>query len=369
MFKKILKGLFTVLGGALGWLLGGLLLNIEFLSGKEFFSSALIKFIIPAIIAILIGIIFFILSPLFIKHTVRLIEYLEKLFSRIPPIEIVLGALGGLLALTIFFLITNRLLDKAGFIGQFIGIIGNVVAFVLGANIAMKKSGDIDAFISNLVKGKIALPKKTGKIEGEAQAKVLDTSVIIDGRIYDICKSGFMEGPLLIPAFVLEELRHIADSSDSLKRNRGRRGLDILNKMQKELDQKVSIYDRDPKDIEEVDAKLLRVAKDVGGKVVTNDYNLNKVAEFQGVSVLNINELANAVKPILLPGEELTILVSKQGKEYNQGIAYLDDGTMIVIENGKKYLGQEKDVIVTSVLQTAAGRMIFARPKEEMENL
>jgi uncharacterized protein YacL len=193
--------------------------------------------------------------------------------------------------------------------------------------------------------------------------KILDTSVIIDGRIADICKTGFMEGTLVIPEFVLEELQHIADSSDLLKRNRGRRGLDILNKIQKELDVKVLIYEGDFDDINEVDSKLVRLAKMLQGKVVTNDFNLNKVCELQGVTVLNINDLANSVKPVVLPGEEIPVHVIKDGKEFGQGVAYLDDGTMIVVEGGRDYIGSTIEVLVTSVLQTSAGRMIFAKPK------
>ncbi|MBB3114262.1 uncharacterized protein YacL [Paenibacillus phyllosphaerae] len=192
--------------------------------------------------------------------------------------------------------------------------------------------------------------------------KILDTSVIIDGRIADICKTGFIEGTLVIPEFVLEELQHIADSSDLLKRNRGRRGLDILNKIQKELDVKVLIYEGDMED-GEVDSKLVKLAKVLHGKVVTNDFNLNKVCELQGVSVLNINDLANAVKPVVLPGEEIVVQVIKDGKEHGQGVAYLDDGTMIVVEGGRDFIGTTMEVLVTSVLQTSAGRMIFAKPK------
>ncbi|HHY05143.1 MAG TPA: TRAM domain-containing protein, partial [Thermoanaerobacterales bacterium] len=193
--------------------------------------------------------------------------------------------------------------------------------------------------------------------------KILDTSVIIDGRIADICKTGFIEGTLVIPNFVLEELRHIADSSDTLKRNRGRRGLDILNKIQKELNIDVDIYEGDFEDINEVDSKLVKLAQVLDGKIITNDFNLNKVAEFQNVQVLNINELSNAVKPVVLPGEEMVVQVIKDGKETGQGVAYLDDGTMIVVDGGKKHIGETIGVMVTSVLQTAAGRMIFARPK------
>ncbi|MGB0090147.1 MAG: TRAM domain-containing protein, partial [Planifilum fulgidum] len=179
----------------------------------------------------------------------------------------------------------------------------------------------------------------------------------------DICRTGFLEGTLVIPSFVLEELQHIADSSDVLKRNRGRRGLDILNKIQKELKMEVLIYEGDFEEVNEVDSKLVKLAKVLSGKVVTNDFNLNKVCELQGVKVLNINDLANAVKPVVLPGEEINVQVIKDGKEHGQGVAYLDDGTMIVIEGGREFIGEKIDVLVTSVLQTSAGRMIFAKPK------
>jgi uncharacterized protein YacL len=197
--------------------------------------------------------------------------------------------------------------------------------------------------------------------------KILDTSVIIDGRIADIVKTGFVEGVLLIPSFVLEELRHIADSSDLLKRNRGRRGLDILNQISKETAIKVHIHEQDFDDINEVDSKLVRLGQVLKSPLLTNDYNLNKVAELQGVKVLNINELANALKPIVLPGEEMLVQVMKEGKEPGQGVAYLDDGTMIVVDTGRRFMGQNVTVLVTSVLQTAAGRMIFAKPKSVLE--
>jgi uncharacterized protein YacL len=199
----------------------------------------------------------------------------------------------------------------------------------------------------------------------ETSLKILDTSVIIDGRIADIVETSFLEGTLILPQFVLQELQHIADSSDSLKRNRGRRGLDILHKIQKKVDVKVEVVERDYPDIREVDAKLIELAKELGAKIVTNDYNLNKVAELQGVTVLNINELANAVKPVVLPGELMRVHVMKEGKEYGQGVAYLDDGTMVVVDDAGSKIGQSVEVAVTSVLQTTAGRMIFGRLREE----
>ena len=197
--------------------------------------------------------------------------------------------------------------------------------------------------------------------------KILDTSVIIDGRIADICETGFLEGPLIVPQFVLKELQHIAGSPDSIKRNRGRRGLDILQRIQKNVDMTVRIVDHDFPKIREVDAKLVALGKVLKGKVLTNDFNLNKVAELQGVPVLNVNQLANAVKPVVLPGEVMNVYIMKEGKEYGQGVAYLDDGTMVVVDNARRHVGKNIDVAVTSVLQTTAGRMIFTRLREEHE--
>ena len=191
--------------------------------------------------------------------------------------------------------------------------------------------------------------------------KILDTSVIIDGRIADICETGFMDGTLVIPQFVLKELQLVADSSDSMKRNRGRRGLDILQKIQKMAGLDVLISDVDFPDVREVDLKLIELARTMQGKIVTNDFNLNKVAQLRGVDVLNINELANALKPVVLPGELMKVFILREGKEYNQGVAYFDDGTMVVVDNARKSIGKTIDVVVTSVLQTATGKMIFGR--------
>jgi len=191
--------------------------------------------------------------------------------------------------------------------------------------------------------------------------KVLDTSVIIDGRIADVVETGFIEGVLVVPKFVLDELQQIADSSDSIKRSRGRRGLDVLNRLKKDKNTLVRITDQDFPEIPDVDSKLVKLGKELDGKVVTNDFNLFKVAEIQGVTVLNINQLANSLKPVVLPGEKMKIVVIKEGKDPGQGIGYLDDGTMVVVDSGKKYVGEEIQVSVTSVLQTPAGRMIFAK--------
>src|SRR5688500_1645331 len=191
--------------------------------------------------------------------------------------------------------------------------------------------------------------------------RVLDTSVIIDGRIADICETGFMDGTLVIPQFVLKELQLVADSSDSMKRNRGRRGLDILQKIQKMSGLEVTISDIDFPEVREVDLKLIELARSLQGKIVTNDFNLNKVAQLRGVEVLNINELANSLKPVVLPGEQMKVFILKEGKEYNQGVAYLDDGTMVVVDNARRMISRNIDIVVTSVLQTTAGKMIFGR--------
>ncbi len=206
---------------------------------------------------------------------------------------------------------------------------------------------------------------KSKNLPRDENMKILDTSVIIDGRVADITETGFIEGPLLIPQFILGELQHIADSSDPVKRTRGKRGLEVLHHIQKQVNVDVRIVDKDFPAVKEVDAKLIELAKEVHGKIITNDSNLNKVAELQGISVLNINELANAIKPVVLPGEDMNVKILKEGKEMGQGVAYLDDGTMIVVDNGRRYMGKTIDVIVTSVLQTPAGRMIFARLKED----
>ena len=216
------------------------------------------------------------------------------------------------------------------------------------------------------------IARQTGENAGTAAEaassacpKVLDTSVIIDGRILDISRTGFLEGEMVIPAFVLDELRHIADSADALRRARGRRGLDVLQKLQEEGEQAIRVEEKDYPDENEVDVKLLRLARDLDGAVMTNDYNLNKVAGVTGVKVLNINELAGALRPQVLPGEEMTVHIVREGKEPGQGVAYLDDGTMVVVENGRRRVGETLGAEVTTVLQTSAGRMIFARIKTD----
>lgn len=239
---------------------------------------------------------------------------------------------------------------------QQIGLVSAVVFVYLGIITILRGQDEFSVMIPFV--------KFTAKGKAE-DIVLLDTSVIIDGRIADICETAFLGGKLFLPRFVLKELQLIADSSDPLKRNRGRRGLDILNRMKKNPLLEIKIHETDFSELNTVDAKLVKLAQELGGKVLTNDFNLNKVAELQGVKVLNINELANALKPIVIPGEMMQVRILKEGKEQDQGVAYLDDGTMVVVDNGRRRIGQTLSVTITSVLQTQAGRMIFAKPTDE----
>ncbi|MBO8136912.1 MAG: PIN/TRAM domain-containing protein [Desulfotomaculum sp.] len=302
------------------------------------------------------------LTPLIIRTALWITSYIDQYLAKTPTSDLIMGAVGLIFGLIIANLL-GSILSFMGPIGRGIWFLSTILLGYLGLSVGIKKREEIFGIVTNLLKFS---KEKTFKTEAKGGSiKVLDTSVIIDGRIADLCESGFIEGVLVVPTFVVDELRHIADSSDVLKRNRGRRGLDILNHMKKMTDIKVQVYDntRWLDDVAEVDAKLVKLAEKLNAKIMTNDFNLNKVAELQGVKVLNINELANAVKPVVLPNEEMEVQVVKDGKEFGQGLAYLDDGTMIVVEGGKRYMNQTIKVVVTSVLQTAAGRMIFAKPK------
>lgn len=356
MIDKILKAVITVIGATLGAFIG-VFLNQNGLLKFENFQNVLV--IIG--ISLVFGIIFFLLSTKIKKVVIGVVDAFERELLKFSTIDIIWGAVGLIVGFVIAFLISQPFSDIK-YIGTIVAILSYLIFGYLGIKISTRKKDDVMWPQINLKKATAVKKDKNARRE-IISPKILDTSVIIDGRISDICKTGFIEGTLVIPEFVLKELRHIADSSDSLKRNRGRRGLDILNILQKDDSVSVLIESKDYGDNIEVDIKLLKLAKELGGKVLTNDFNLNKVAEFQGVDVLNINELANAVKPVVLPGEEMTVMVVKDGKESGQGLAYLDDGTMIVVEGGKKCIGDSVVVTVTSVLQTAAGRMIFAKLK------
>jgi uncharacterized protein YacL len=264
------------------------------------------------------------------------------------------GAIAGLIIANLFTYAFSFFQSDKTSVAVLLCVLINAIFFYVGLTVGLKKGTELDTS---------RWPIPGMKQTGSANFKLLDTSVIIDGRIADICETGFIEGILVIPQFILRELTSIADSSDSLKRTRGRRGLDILKKIQKQTSIEVRIIEQDFPKIKEVDAKLVALAKDMEAKIMTNDFNLNKVAEIQGVSVLNINQLATSVKPLVLPGEIMKVYIQREGKEPGQGVAYLDDGTMVVVENGKRYQGRELEVAVTSVLQTTSGRMIFAMVK------
>ena len=312
--------------------------------------------------AMLFGLIFFLIAPILMKIGKRGSHWLERNLMVLPGHDLVAGSIGvivGLLIGTLFIIPFREIIPV---FGPVLAIVTNIFFAWVGAVVAVRKREDL---VTVFRPSKTPLEGSGSRDKGWAMPKILDTSVIIDGRIADICDAGFLDGKIIIPSFVLEELRHIADSSDALKRNRGRRGLDILNRIQKEINIPVHVLDDTVDEGLEVDSRLVKLAQRLKGKVVTNDYNLNKVCELQGVPVLNINELANAVKPVVLPGEEMDVQIIKDGKESGQGIAYLDDGTMIVVDGGRSYIGNEISVLVTSVLQTAAGRMIFARLKQE----
>lgn len=372
MIKNIMRGIFALIGFLIGYGVCQLAYSI---AGKVGYNidtllSSRNQFIIALIIALIFCFIFFKTGPAFGRLSMRLASGIGSDIQNVPGNVIASGTIGLIAGLVIAALITqlfmglgfNRYLKALLLIAIYAGLgyFGVVVGASKGSEImsnmaAARKQQESSSPRSSRSR------RKSGQIP-----KILDTSVIIDGRIADIMKTGFIEGPIIIPEFVLVELRHIADSSDSLKRARGRQGLDILKKIQ--TDYGVDIYNTNKekalKEIPEVDVKLLKLAEIMNGKVVTNDYNLNKVAGINGVSVLNINELANCLKPVVLPGEQMTLHLVKPGKDPEQAIGYLNDGTMIVVEDGRDRIGDTTDIRVTSVLQTAAGRMIFGRLKK-----
>ncbi len=370
MLKKFLRALFTIVGAFVGY--GLFLASIQLIqySGVKIFEkfSYTEVYTAGAIFAIIFAIIFFRLTPLIRRGSVKMADNIESDLAGVSANTIVTGTVGLVIGFLIALLVSQIYVavidDQYLYAGitiatyMFFGYVGTVVAKSKGKEI-------LDTFIAP----RKAFEEKLftrGKKKSDGVPKILDTSVIIDGRIAEIMKTGFIEGQIVIPEFVLVELRHIADSSDSLKRVRGRRGLDILNKIQMEYG--IEIYNTDSeksiKEIPEVDVKLLKLAQILGGKVVTNDFNLNKVAAINGVEVLNINELANTLKPVVIPGEDMTVSLVKQGKDSSQAIGYLDDGTMIVVEDGRPKIGKTVEIGVTSVLQTSAGRMIFGRLKK-----
>lgn len=293
------------------------------------------------------------LSPFIAKGFERLVSAVEDAVARRNPAEALSGAIGLIVGLVVAFFVRD-IFTSFALVPRF----GPLISFVTYAVITLF-FGYVGVRVG--LRQRLTWWSRGAAYHSEVAPKLLDTSVIVDGRILEIVEAGFLDGRLMVPKFVLRELQMIADSADPVKRSRGRRGLEVLNKL-KEAAHGLEISEHDAPE-RDVDGKLIAIGRVLGAQILTNDYNLNRVAKVQGVSVLNINELANALKPVVLPGEEMVAKIVKDGKEPNQGVAYLDDGTMIVVDNGKRVMGEEVEVLVTSVLQTAAGRMIFAKLK------
>jgi len=303
----------------------------------------------------------FMVATVAYRSLLRFNEWFLKLILQSNGPRLIAGALGGALGFVLAIIINTYLIETL-FMGQAQQYVGWKMLSFVGVIIILVYIGAF--FLSSV---RIGIGGDDGGGVAALSPKVLDTNIIIDGRISDIIRAKFLEGLIIVPQSVLKELQKLADSADTLKRNRGRLGLDHLNKIQEDPEVKIEIYDdfsEPDEDTFDVDSHLVSIAKKIGGKIVTNDYNLNKVAVLQGVDVLNINELANALKPVFLPGEDLKVQIIKHGKEAGQGVAYLDDGTMIVVEGGDSYIGADLTVSVTSILQTVAGRLIFAKPSK-----
>ncbi|WP_321387294.1 PIN/TRAM domain-containing protein [uncultured Enterococcus sp.] len=360
MQKRVITVLMVIIGASLGISLLPAAWTMAQQADNKWLNNNFTNSLIGAII-------FFILSLVLAKYIVSAVKRVEKSLNELSLTYLLFGSIGAIIGLTIGVIISIPMYNlEIPIVNSLLPILLMITLGYLGFRMGTTRIEEWKKIFT--ARQKKPAPDNEGEVlDRKAEDhfhkyKILDTSVIIDGRIYDIAKTGFLEGVILIPNFVLYELQYIADSGDSLKRVRGRRGLDILNALQKEPGISVEMYDGDFEDIAEVDSKLIKLAKLLDGVVVTNDYNLNKVSEFQNVPVLNINALANAVKPVVIPGETMNVMVVKAGTERQQGVAYLDDGTMVVVEDGQHYMNEQLVVVVTSALQTAAGRMIFAKP-------
>jgi len=334
--------------GVVGWQVGNALLENPPLLG----SLNLPPLVPPVVLAAVGAFLGMIITPLL---TVRPLVWVNREIKGLPIQSLIAAIIGLVVGLLVAALLAVPLHYLPLSLGQLMPFVAAVLFGYLGIVTAVARQRDLMSLLD------AGFARSTGKGR-KSDYVLLDTSVIIDGRIADIAQTGFIEGTILVPRFVLNELQHIADSADTLRRNRGRRGLDILNKLQKNEKVPIEITDMDVDDVDEVDSKLIRLAKRLDCPILTNDYNLNRVAELQGIKVLNINELANAVKSVVLPGETIKVRIIQEGKEVGQGVGYLDDGTMVVVENGKQYINNTMEVTVTRVLQTVAGRMIFATP-------
>ncbi len=339
--ELILRISVLLLGALLGWQIGGAV--------KGLLVSPYVRYY-PAITAAIGGMLgaFFALDV-----TLRPFRLARRRIRQIPARYLVTGLVGLVVGLIISALLALPLSLLPGFLGEVLPFVSAVAFGSLGVTTMVMREKDILTMVRRLTSHE--------GMAGQDEVILVDTSVIIDGRIADICATGFISGTLIVPRFVLNELQHIADSPDVLRRNRGRRGLEILARLQKDPETSIEISEMDVEGVREVDSKLVRLARELGCAIMTNDYNLNSVAKLQGVKVLNVNELANAVKVVVLPGETLAVRIIQEGKEPGQGVGYLDDGTMVVVEDGRRSIDQDVEVLVTRVLQTVAGRMIFAQ--------
>ena len=374
MRKIVINIIFALFGIAVGISALPILWEMTGLAGIAFINNGYFDGLIG-------GIIFYLLSFLFVKPIINLNQRIEKYLNSRSPGWIIYGAgflIGGLVLANVisipFYMMSNMF-------SNVIPVILMIVFGWIGFRMGTSRRNDWTNFSITKRNNNKTSNDKNDQIAAEGEVtrrsakkefypyKILDTSVIIDGRIHQLAETGFLEGKLMIPDFVVHELQLISDSSDSQKRERGRRGLDILNEMKMDQTINYETTTRDYDNIPEVDMKLLKLAKEIGGAVMTNDYNLSKVSEFQNVQVLNINELAKVLKPMILPGEAMTVKVIKEGTEREQGVAYLEDGTMVVVEEGKYFINKDVEVIVTSALQTDAGKMIFAKPKHSIHGI
>lgn len=363
METRSIRNLFALAGLTIGFILA----YYGLVPIMAVFPDAAVPLAALIVTPLIVGLIMHLTAPAVVSWISRSTRWIEERLSTTPVQDIIVGATGLILGLIIANLIRGSL-ASIPVAGSVLPVAAAVLLGYLGWSVAVKKREDLFGLFSGSRLGhKYAeSPAARGGPPSARKPvpKFLDTSVIIDGRIADISAAGFLEGPLIIPDFILDELRHIADSTDALRRNKGRRGLDVLRRIQQDMEPAIEIYAGPPAPDQDVDNRLMEAARERGGKILTTDYNLNKVAQLQGVQVLNINELANALKPVMLPGEELSVQVIREGKEPGQGVGYLDDGTMIVIEGARRRVGDEIAITVTSVIQTAAGRMIFARPTD-----
>ena len=368
MFRRGMSILISLIGAILGIIFANVIFN-NFIDKS---TSLIIKIICMIVAAVVFGFIFYALAPKFISVELKLIESIEDSLKKFSLVDIIIGTIGLVVGLILAFLISQPLLKlNIPGIGTVLTVIFEIVFYIgmgfLGAKLALNYHDDFLSFFERIKtkeKSSIKIPSKDSKV----RPKIVDTSTIIDGRIIDILKTGFLEGNLIIPIFVIEELQHIADSDNYLRRQKGRRGLDILKTMQTDYKDKVKVVDKRYPNIDKVDSMLVKMSEELNANLLTNDYNLNKVANLQEVFVFNINDLANAMRPVFIAGEPINVSIIKEGRENNQGIGYLDDGTMIVVEDGKRYLGQVIECTVTSVLQTSAGKMIFAKKSDEKNN-